>query len=230
MYIEVIPGIFEKDFPTIIQKVNRVKGLVSWIQIDIADGKLVPNTSFLDPKPFHELIRTSGMNFELHMMVENPFEVADEWASVGFRRIIAHIEALGNIKYQESNIKNTIHRLKRQGVEVGLAIDKNTPVETLFPYSETVDCVLVMTIAAGFSGQRFVPQLVEKVKVLKARRQDLPIEVDGGIQENTAKQAIQAGANRLVSTSYIFGSSDIGKAIERLKGLPTYSSHEYPRT
>ena len=214
--IEVIPGIFEKDFSAIEKRVTLVSPFVDWIQIDIADNKLVPNNSLMDPEPFHKLISETNVNYELHMMIEEPLRFVDDWISVGFRRVLLHVEGIQEV----SSIPYSVSRIKNKGVEVGIAVDKNTPVEVIFPCLDSVDCVLIMTIAAGFSGQKFIPELLEKVSAVRKRKPDLPIEVDGGINDETAKLAIAAGANRLVSTSFIFNSENIGDAIEKLRSTP----------
>jgi ribulose-phosphate 3-epimerase len=213
--IEVIPGIFEKDFEKIKERVQLVSRFVDWIQIDIADNKFVPNSSYLTYESFRDLIFSSGKKFELHMMIENPLLVIEKWIDVGFTRLIPHIETISDL----SNFKAQILQIKSKhpSIEIGLAVDKDTEVETIFPYVDCIDCVLVMTIKSGFSGQKFTPELLEKVKKLKSKYVDLPIEVDGGITNESSPHAIQAGATRLVSTSYIFNSLNLKKAIWTLK-------------
>lgn len=214
-YIEVIPGIFEKDFPKIDKRTRLVAPFVDWIHIDIADKRLVPNSSLLDPAPFKKLIKETGKDFELHMMVEKPFTVAPSWIAAGFERLIMHIEALSNV----TNLKDQMFRMKNkyEDLQIGLAVDKDTDVDSVFPYLDVIDCVLIMTIKAGFSGQQFVPDLIQKVKVLRDMKKYLPVEVDGGINDETAKLAIAAGATRIVSTSYVFSSENIGEALRNLK-------------
>lgn len=216
--VDVIPGIFEKDFSKIEKRVTLVAPYVDWIHIDIADNKFVPNTSFTDPASFKALIAESKKDFELHMMVKSPFATAKKWIDAGFTRLIMHIESLSNTQ----NIKDTMYSLKNthKDLQIGLAIDHSTSVETVFPFLEAIDTILVMTIKAGFSGQKFMPDLLEKVKVLRAKKYYLPIEVDGGINDETSQLAIAAGASRLISTSYIFNSKNIKEAVETLKKRP----------
>ena len=211
--IEVIPGIFEKDFQRIAERAALIAPFVDWIHIDIADNRLVPNSSFLDPSPFKKLIQETGKKFELHMMIENPVSVSDEWVNAGFQRLLWHMEGI----IKTSDVRLKIAEIRGRGVEVGLAVDKETPVESVLPYLDDVDCVLIMTIKAGFSGQQFIPEMLDKVRVIRERKPGLPIEVDGGINYETAKLAVAAGATRLVSTSYIFNSGNIREAINRLQ-------------
>ena len=211
--IEVIPGILEQEFSRIEERVRLVAPYVNWIHIDIADHRLVPNSSFLDPSPFKKLIQETGKKFELHMMIENPVSVSDEWVNAGFQRLLWHMEGI----IKTSDVRLKIAEIRGRGVEVGLAVDKETPVESVLPYLDDVDCVLVMTIQAGFSGQQFIPEMLDKARVIRERKPGLPIEVDGGINYETAKLAVAAGATRLVSTSYIFNSGNIREAINRLQ-------------
>src|SRR3989344_1683143 len=211
--IEVIPGVLEQEFSQIEERVRLVAPYVNWIHIDIADHRLVPNSSFLDPSPFKKLIQETGKKFELHMMIENPVSVSDEWVNAGFQRLLWHMEGI----IKTSDVRLKIAEIRGRGVEVGLAVDKETPVESVLPYLDDVDCVLVMTIQAGFSGQQFIPEMLDKARVIRERKPGLPIEVDGGINYETAKLAVAAGATRLVTTSYIFNSGNIREAINRLQ-------------
>ncbi|HLB60861.1 MAG TPA: hypothetical protein VJL83_04635 [Patescibacteria group bacterium] len=211
--IEVIPGIFEKDFQLIRERAKLVAPFIDWIHIDIADNRLVSNSSFLDPSPFKKLIQETGKKFELHMMIDNPVSVSDEWVIAGFQRLLWHMEGI----IKTSDVRLKIAEIRGRGVEVGLAVDKETPVESVLPYLDDVDCVLVMTIQAGFSGQQFIPEMLDKARVIRERKPGLPIEVDGGINDETARMAVVAGATRLVSTSYIFNSGNIREAINRLQ-------------
>lgn len=214
--IDVIPGVGpQKSFSLIEKRVKLVAPFCAILHIDIADGVLVPNKTHLDPTPYKKLIEETGKDFELHMMVDNPFSTIESWVSVGFTRLLLHVEALK----KTTNLEDKINRIKTKhhDLQIGLALDHGTPVEAVFPYLRSIDTVLVMTIKAGFSGQTFVPELLEKVRKLRAQKEYLPIEVDGGINDETGRLAVEAGANRLVSTSYIYNAESIEKAIWTLK-------------
>ena len=218
-HIDIIPGIGpQEDFSIIKKRTLQVAPFVDWIHIDIADGKFVQNKTFLDPIPFKDLIQETKKDFELHMMINNPFTTAKKWVEAGFGRLIMHVESVSNTE----SIKDMMHAMKNtyKDLQIGLAIDKETPVESVFPFLEAIDTILVMTIKAGHSGQKFIPEMLEKVKVLRAKKYYLPITVDGGINDETSMQTIEAGASRLVSTSYIFKSKDMKEAIEMLKRRP----------
>lgn len=209
--IDVIPGILEKEWNAIVERIALVAPYTEWVQIDIADNTIVPNETLTDVSKFKELLSLfPHLKLEAHLMVAEPEKYIKPLADAGFRRAIAHVEAtdprtfLAEIQYEE--------------MEVGVAIDGLTEFDQIEPFLDAVDCVLVMTIEAGFSGQSFMPETMEKVKLIRQNFPDLPIEVDGGINDQTAKVAIEAGATRLAATSYIFKHPDgIPAAIEKLK-------------
>ncbi len=196
--LEVIPGILEKDWSEIERKIELVRPFARTAHVDIIDGVFAPNTTFLDPSPFAKY--TKDIFFELHMMTENPIQYLKPFADVGFKRFLGHIERMPN---QEEFVA--------QGEllgEVGLAIDGLTNLSAIKVSLTDLDCVLVMTIKAGFSGQKFVPKYLEKVETLRQANEFLQIQVDGGIDDRTIIQAKNAGANRFVSTSFLFKSND----------------------
>ncbi len=209
--IEVIPGILEKDFAEIEKKIGLVTELVDWVQIDFADNTLVPNETFLKFDQFGSLIATyPNLSFEAHLMVDYPEKYIRPLVDAGFKRLIAHVEA--------NDPRQFLEALEYESVEVGLAIDGTTELEQLEPFLDAIDVALVMTIEAGASGEPFLPETVEKIKTIHQDFPDLPIEVDGGINEQTAKLVKEAGATRIVSTSYLFKDpKNIAAAIERLK-------------
>lgn len=195
--MEIIPGILEKDWAEIERKIKLVKPFVKTVHIDILDGKFAPNTTFLDPAPFAKY--TKELFFELHMMVEEPVQYLKPFAQAGFKRFLGHIEKM-------SDQAEFVAQGQLLG-EVGLAIDGPTPLSSIAVPYEDLDCILVMTIKAGFSGQSFMPEHLEKVRALRSKSQ-IPIEVDGGINEKTIVQSKQTGVTRLVSTSFLFNSKD----------------------
>lgn len=206
--IEIIPGILEKEWAVIEERIKLVSSLVSWVQIDIADNTLVPNNTFVQFDQFAPFAQS--LSLEAHLMVANPEKYIRPLSDAGFKRLIAHVECVDPRVF--------LDQARFEHVEVGIAIDGPTEIEQLEPFLEEVDCVLVMGIEAGFSGQEFQPENLEKIKAIHQNFPDLPIEVDGGINDVTARLVKDAGATRLVSTSYLFKDPQrISEAIERLK-------------
>ncbi len=208
--IDIIPGILEKDFDKALDKINLVRGIVNWLQIDILDNTLIPNTTFREFGAFREIAKE--FNLEAHLMVADPAKYVAPLAKAGFKRLIAQVEG--------DTVREFIEAARlHEGVEVGVAIDAPTKLEVIEPYLEIVDSALVMMYPMGFSGQTFQPAQLVKIKAIKSAYKDLPIEVDGGIDKDTAPLCIGAGATRLVSTSFLFwkNADRIAQAIEELR-------------
>ncbi len=200
---EIIPGILEKDFAEIEKKIELVRGFAKTIHVDIIDGKFAPNTTFLDPKPFTKYtLPSSGqaLFFEVHLMVEEPINYLDSFAAAGFKRFLGQVEKM-------SSQEDFVAKGEFLG-EVGLALDVNTPLESLKADYQDLDCVLVMSVRAGFSAQEFMPGSLEKVKKIREKSQ-ISIEVDGGISDATITQALNCNANRFVTTSFLFSGNPL---------------------
>lgn len=220
--IDIIPGILEQNFGEIERKIRLVEPHVSWVQIDILDGSLFDNNNFHEAKPFADL--DTPLLMEVHLMVKNPTKYVEPFFAAGFQRFIAHIEAFDEAQAKGfaeggERIEDFLHEVNAYNAEVGLAIDLPTFPEVLFPYLESLDQVLVMTIPTGRSGQSFHPEAIEKIAKIRLKEGSLHIEVDGGINIQTAPSVIAAGATRLAVTSGIFKSDDIKKAISDLQSL-----------
>jgi ribulose-phosphate 3-epimerase len=205
---EVIPGINEAEWSEIEKKLNIALKFAQTIHIDLEDGILVEEKTFMDPSPFKDF--TQKALFELHMMVDNPLQYLDAWADAGFERFIGHIERMPDpVEFvAQGQLKGA----------VGLAIDADTDIEILNDINlNDLDTLLIMTIKAGPSGQELRKELLEKVRKIKAKAPYLPIEVDGGINVETISLAKEAGASRFISTSYIFYSETPQESFQKLQ-------------
>lgn len=208
--LDVLPGILEQDFAKIERKYKLVAPYVDYVHIDIVDGILFDNTTFDDPEPFKRL-RTPPKR-ELHMMVERPQDIANPWIEAGFERLIGHIEGI-------QDAESFIDAVSEQSGEVGLALDIDTPVSVIKEYVDIVDVVLLMAIETGFSGQEFDHRVLSKIHEVREINDIVAIEIDGGINYETAEAVAEAGATRVVSTSYIFNSENPERAIRDLAKL-----------
>ncbi len=204
--LQIIPGILEKDWVEIKKKIEIILPFSKTVHIDLIDGKFVENVTFFDPTPFAKY--TKDALFELHMMIEEPINYLKPWANAGFKRFIGHIEKMSNqIEFvAEGQLLG----------EVGLAIDGPSSVDMLEVPLEDLDVLLFMTVKAGASSQKFITEYLEKVKKIRART-NIPIEVDGGITDETVLLARQAGANRFVSTSFISKSISPQEQFKKLQ-------------
>ncbi len=204
------PGTDNKEFEEIEKKISQVRPFVRTIHIDVCDGKFAPNTTFSDPEPFKKLTKDlpedeagwstgeKGLYFEVHLMVEDPIQHLKKWADAGFRRFIGQIEKMPS---QEEFVAEA-----QMFGEVGLAIDGPTPLDTVKISYEDVDVMLFYTgDKAGFSGKSFQEDRLDKVKALREINEYLPIEVDGGINDETIEIAAAAGVTRFVTTGFLFG-------------------------
>lgn len=202
------PGTENKEWAEIEKKIEQVKPFARTIHIDVIDGKYVANKTFADPHPFSkytsqlpsgqrgQMVGDEGLVFEVHLMVDDPIQYLKPFSEAGFQRFIGQIEKMPD---QEEFLAQA--QLLGEAV---LAIDKQTPVEAIKVPFDDLDAVLVMTIQAGYSGQKFEEALLEKVKSIRTKNEYLPIEVDGGINDETIAIAATAGANRFVATSFLF--------------------------
>ena len=212
--VSIIPGIFTSDEKELEHRIALVSPFVEWVQIDIADSTLVSAQSLTDEKILTDILipyKKTGPKFEAHMMVSHPEQYLEGLVRAGFSRFMVHVEC--------QDIREFLAEARTHEVEIGIGIDTETDLETVEPFLEEIDSVLVMTVDAGASGQAFQPEMVEKIKVIHRNFPDLPIEVDGGMNEETVKTVVDAGATRIVSTSYIFKEENrIGEAIDSLRG------------
>ena len=187
------PGTQDKEWSAIEKKLQLVKPFAKTIHIDVLDGKFANNTTFLDPKPFAAY--TKDTIFEVHLMVEDPIRYVKPWADAGFQRFIGQVEKMPDqvAFVAEAQLLG----------EVGLALDKQTPVSALHVPLNDLDMLLLMSVQAGFSGQEFSEDALQKIVQIR-QQTDIPIEVDGGINDETILIAASHGATRFVTTSFLF--------------------------
>jgi len=206
--IEIIPTIIAKDFSELQEKIKKVESYIEWAQLDVMDGQFVEETTWNKPIDLRNL--ETNLKLEAHLMIKNPEEYIDDWIDSSIQRIIFHYTSTG--KHKE-----IIKKVKKAGLEVGLAINPEIPIEVIDQYINQLDLVLVMTVNPGWSGQEFMEDMLGKIEQLREKYKDVNIEVDGGINLETAPKIIQAGANLLAVGSAVFDSDDIEKTIQALK-------------
>lgn len=203
---EVIPGILEKEWAVIEKKIQTVLPFADAIHIDVLDGIFAENTTFLDPEPFAPY--TKKVPFEVHLMVDDPISYIKPFADAGFQRFIGHVERMPDqVAF--------VARAQEYGA-VGLALDAKSSLDAITVPLDDLDFILIMTINAGFSGQKFLPEMANKVQALQ-KQADIVVEVDGGITDQTIVQAKEAGATRFVTTSFLFFHENPHEAYKILK-------------
>lgn len=227
---EIIPAILPKNFEDLKNKVGAMRGLVPIVQIDLCDGKFVPTVTW----PFHEkdaqslddiLNEREGMpywdeiNFELDLMVSDAIENFSNYLSMGARRVVFHIEAVGDVVEFKEFLEG-IDLYVREGVDMGIAINNDTALETIFPIISNIDFVQVMGIKhIGMQGADFDERVLERISELKNKFPELVVSVDGSVNEETAPRLLLAGAGRLVVGSAIWQSDDIIGEIYKFKDM-----------
>ncbi len=197
---------------------KKVSEFSEWAHLDVEDGVFTPNTTWNNLEEFSHLASELPMlRFEAHLMVVNPEKVVEAWFKAGAERVIVHLEAIGD-PHRLLAIP-PIYRSPTMidGGRVMLAVNPGTSAEALVPYLNSFFGFQILAVAPGPSGQKFNESVVEKIKFIREHAPNAIIEVDGGINPETAKLAKEAGANILVSTSYIMNSPDPKHAYEELE-------------
>jgi ribulose-phosphate 3-epimerase len=180
-----------------------------WLHMDVMDGHFVPNLTL--GAPIVKSLRKHTEAFlDCHLMVSEPRKWVDDFAKAGADQFCFHIEA-------ETDPKSLIQTIKSKGMKAAIAIKPKTPVEDVYPYAEDLDMCLVMTVEPGFGGQKFMEDMMPKVKALREKFPSLNIQVDGGLSPKTIDSAANAGANVIVAGSAVFKSEDPAKTIRVLR-------------
>ncbi len=212
--IKISPSILSCDYSKMGEEFERMKECgADWLHIDVMDGHFVPNITL--GAPIVKCMRKcSDLVFDVHLMISDPKKYIPDFVKAGSDVITFHIES-------DSPTEETIDLIRELGCKAALSVKPGTPVEEVFPFLEKLSMVLVMTVEPGFGGQSFMPDMMEKVKALRAeidkRGLETEIQVDGGINEENAALAVESGATVLVAGSAIFGSKDPKKTIASLR-------------
>jgi len=211
----IAPSILSMDFSKIAAQLSELeKTEAKWLHVDIMDGHFVPNLTF--GPDFVKSIRSQTKLFmDVHIMVSDPVYFADVFIEAGADLITFHYEALNDLQ----KVNRLIHHIQSKGKKAGLSIKPATPVELLYPFLKDLDLVLIMSVNPGFGGQAFMPESLVKVSQLKHQIQLMEssclIQIDGGINQDTAVMALNSGVDCLVAGSYVF-KNNIAKAIKTL--------------
>ncbi|GAA3241944.1 ribulose-phosphate 3-epimerase [Dactylosporangium siamense] len=211
----IAPSILAADFARLADSAAAVEGSADWLHVDVMDYHFVPNLTIGLPV-VQSLRKATTLPFDCHLMIADPARWAPQYAEAGAYNVTFHAEAA-------TDPAAIAKDLRAAGSRAGLAIDRDTPVEGYLDLLPHFDLLLIMTIKAGFGGQAFIPELLDKVRA--ARRHvdtghlELRIEVDGGVAEDTIAACAEAGADTFVAGTAVFGAEDPAAAVRRLRAL-----------
>lgn len=213
--IQIAPSILSADFLHLEKDVELVNRHADLFHLDIMDGTFVPNISFGFPV-VEAIAQKARKPLDVHLMIVHPEKYVERFAKAGAALISFHYETA---QEQSGAILEQIRNL---GVKAGLVINPDCPVQAIFPYLHQVDFVLIMSVFAGFGGQKFIPESLERIRTVRAEldqigRPDVPIEVDGGIGPANAADVVAAGASILVAGSSVFKAANPVEAIESMR-------------
>lgn len=213
--VKIAPSILSADFARLGDEIIAVeKAGADYIHVDVMDGHFVPNIT-IGPLIVEAIRPITKLPLDVHLMIENPDQYIEAFAKAGADYITVHVEAC-------KHLHRTIHLIKSFGIKSGVVLNPATPVDTIQHIIEDIDMVLLMSVNPGFGGQSFIPEVLPKIRKVKemaeAKGKELEIEIDGGVNPETAKLCMEAGANVLVAGSAIYNQEDYAKAISLIRG------------
>jgi ribulose-phosphate 3-epimerase len=214
MQLQIAPSILSADFAELGRDIRMLNGCADLIHLDVMDGSFVPNISFGFPV-IEAVSKIATIPMDAHLMVVHPERWIKRCAELGVTMTSFHLEAVGD------DAGKIIDEIKANGMKAGLVINPDIPVERLYPYIGQADYFLIMSVFAGFGGQKFIPESLQRIKALKEeitrRGFDSPIEVDGGVNAQNAAALKDAGASIFVAGSSVFKAEDPSQAVALLR-------------
>lgn len=213
--ILIAPSILAGDFGNLTKEAVRAElAGADWLHVDIMDGHFVPNIT-IGPQAVAALKKAVTIPLDVHLMIQHPQKYIKQFAEAGAGLITVHVEA-------DHRIRETLNEIKKLGCKCGLVVNPDTPAARVKNYLKDIDIVLVMSVYPGFSYQKFIPDVLPKVNELRGwidkLKKKLYLEIDGGINPENARLAIEAGASVLVAGGAVYGKRNIADAIRKLRG------------
>jgi ribulose-phosphate 3-epimerase len=212
--ILIAPSILSADFARLADEIARAEGAgADWLHVDVMDGHFVPNLT-IGPPVVERIKKVARVPLDVHLMITDPVKYAPVFARAGADVLTFHIE----VCQDERAARSVVAAFRKAGVsKVGVALNPDQPIERVLPILDAVDLVLVMSVFPGFGGQKFMPEVLPKVKTLRLRGYAGHVEMDGGLNAETLPRCAAAGADVLVSGSALFGASDMSATLGRFR-------------
>jgi ribulose-phosphate 3-epimerase len=213
--VKIAPSILSADFSKLGEEIIAVeKAGADYIHVDVMDGHFVPNIT-IGPLIVEAIRPITKLPLDVHLMIENPDQYIEAFAKAGADYVTVHVEAC-------RHLHRTVQNIKSYGIKAGVVLNPATPVESIQHIIGDIDMVLLMSVNPGFGGQIFIPEVLPKIRKVKEladqKGLDIEIEIDGGVNSETAKLCMEAGANVLVAGSAIYNQEDYAKAISLIRG------------
>jgi ribulose-phosphate 3-epimerase len=210
----IAPSILSSDFSRLGEEIQAVEAAgADWIHVDVMDGHFVPNIT-IGPIVVEAARRVTSLPLDVHLMIENADRYVEDFIKAGSDYLVVHTEAC-------AHLQRTLSHIREKGCKAGVSLNPATPLSALDYVLEDLDLVLLMSVNPGFGGQSFIPQVLDKIRVLRARLdsldRDILLEVDGGIKVDNIGEVAKAGTDAFVAGSAIFGSEDYAQTIAQMR-------------
>jgi ribulose-phosphate 3-epimerase len=223
--IRIAPSLLAADFARLRDEVRSVEQAgADWLHLDVMDGHFVPNLTF-GPPVVAAIDRVASRPLDVHLMISDPWRYCDAFLDAGADWLTFHVEVEGH-----GDARALIDRIHARGCKAGMSLQPDTPAERLRPYVDRLDLVLVMSVFAGFGGQKFMPEVLPKVAALRAMGFAGEVSMDGGIGTTTIGQSAAAGTNVFVAGTAVFGAADRAARIAELRRTAATAATAAPQT
>jgi ribulose-phosphate 3-epimerase len=219
--IEIVPSILSADFARLAEEIARVeRGGATMLHLDVMDGHFVPNLT-IGPPVVESLRKTTGLHFDVHLMIEDPGRYAPDFVKAGANSVSVHYEAC-------RHLDGVLNVIRNAGAMAGVVLNPATPVAVLEDVLQVADYVLLMSVNPGFGGQKFIPYVLDKVRQLdrmrREKRLSFPIEIDGGIHQENLAEVVRAGCDWIVTGSAIFHSPDAEATVREMRDIAAHAT------